>query len=185
MIRFFLPTLLLALGCGRFNFTDTRGDYLARQMGEYGCGTSSPCNFLVDGGPEVYSCTENYPDSSTLENEFGPYRSYRETVYGSDTGRPRYTIYSDGTGEPDADVNYNDLFPPLAHPDMIALQQRGEELGCRTVHVKAFEDPNATWNDWRFIEALRYSCVISTCEAWVDDHGEIVVRKTPNLPDGA
>jgi len=167
---------------GRCNSIDTRGDYLAEQMIDYGCLVSSPCNFLSDGGPGVYTCTGRYPDSSTIADEFGRPNPFLDNE--SSTG-PRYIIYSDGTGEPDADANYHDLFPPLADPAMLALQKRGKELGCRPVKTAAFE--KRYWNGYELEggdDTVDYSCVISTCEAWVKN-GQIFVRQKVSLPDGA
>lgn len=165
---------LLLSACG----PDTRGDYLADQMVDMGCSASSPCNFRHEGGPGVYACTTSYPDISTIQTEFG---SPGPIDMGAN--RPRYIIYEDGTGEPDADVNRNDLFPPKANPEMLGLQARGKELGCRTVNPKAFESPYHG-PEWSGDVEERYSCIVSTCEAWVTD-GKVQIRKKLNLPDGA
>jgi hypothetical protein len=173
--------LLFSLGCiGRCNSTDTRSDYLAEQMVDDGCLVSSPCNFLSSGGPGVYTCTGRYPDSSTIADEFGRSNPFLDN---EDSTRPNYIIYADGTGEPDADVNYHDLLPPIAHPHMLALQKRGEELGCRTVNMSAFGARSWGSEEWSTAE-MQYSCVVSTCEAWVEK-GEIKIRKKKDLPDGA
>jgi hypothetical protein len=173
--------LFFVLGCvGPCNSTDTRGDYLAEQMIEYGCVSSSPCNFLAAGGPGVYTCTGSYPDSSTLADEFGSPNKFLEN---GDPTRPGYIIYDDGTGEPDADANYNDLLPPKAHPEMLALQKRGEELGCRRVNPVVFEPSAWSREPWMSGER-QYSCIVSTCEAWAEK-GVITIRRKTDLPDGA
>ena len=165
---------------------DWRGDYLAGRMVEIGCLKSSPCNFLDDGGPEVYVCDSGKPDRSTLRGENGT--DLGPIDFGSD--RPSYNIYDERggkTGEPDTRGNRDDFFPPFADPGMIALQKRGEALGCREVREDRVFDRKSVGASWMGEETPRapeYGCLISTCEAWVEK-GEIVVRKKTNLPDGA
>lgn len=166
---------LLLSACG----PDTRGDYLADQMVNMGCSASSPCNFRHEGGPGVYACTTSYPDSSTVQDEFGR----PEGPIEPGPNRPSYTIYPDGTGEPDSDANRNDFFPPKANPEMLGLQARGKELGCRTVNPKAFESLYHG-SEWNGDVEESYACIVSTCEAWVEK-GEIKIRKKKDLPNGA
>lgn len=183
MTRLFALFPFFTLGCtGSCNSTDTRGDYLAEQMVDDGCTASSPCNFLAGDGPRVYTCTGRYPDEPTVADELGAPNPYLEN---GDPTRPHYIIYSDGTGEPDADVNWNDLFPPIANPAMLALQTRGKELGCRRVNLAAYEPPSWGSEEGSARTESDYSCVVSTCEAWVDQAGEIQVRQKLDLPDGA
>lgn len=124
-----------------------------------------------------------YPDEPTVADEFGTPNPFLEN---GDPTRLGYIIYSNGTGEPDADVNRNYWFPPIAHPAMLALQARGKELGCRRVNVAAFEP--SSWGSEEGSAGRTesdYSCVVSICEAWVDQAGEIQVRQKLDLPDGA
>lgn len=165
---------------------DWRGDYLAGRMAEVGCVKSAPCNFLADSGPEVYRCDNSESDRSTLPGENGTY--YGPIDFGSE--RSKYLIYDERggkTGEPDTRGNRDDFFPPFADPGMIALQQRGEDLGCREVREDLIFEKKSRGDDWMnggIPRSPQYGCLISTCEAWVEK-GEIVVRKKRNLPDGA
>ncbi|MEK9155052.1 MAG: hypothetical protein AAB839_00200 [Patescibacteria group bacterium] len=161
--------------------TDDQGtEYMLGRMADIGC----PCNFLADDGPRVYSCTENVPDRSVVSLGYADAGPISDGI--DATMRPHYIIYEDGAGEADVDANRNDFFPRTADPEMVALQARGKELGCRPVNPEAYLPGFYTADERQeAADSNRYSCVISTCEAYATPDGKIEVRKKADLPDGA
>lgn len=170
---FFLTAFLLTSltsGCAFFRGTDNQGtEYMINGMIGLGCFKNSPCNFLTVDGPAVYMCTEDVPDHSV--------RSGGDEPVGLDDAGSigvGYTIYSDGTGEVNANVAQG-WTAPMADPEMLTLSATGNMLQCGHLIGSDADYEN-------------FSCIISSCIAFVEQDtrgGQKIVVEQRKLADSS